>query len=70
MAIHIEKHIPIAAGLAGGSTDCAAVLRGLNRLWGLGLSEKELCRIGAGLGATCLSASVVALCVVPVSARN
>ena len=40
-----------AAGLAGGSTDCAAVLRGLNRLWGLGLSEKELCRIGAGLGA-------------------
>lgn len=51
VAIHIEKHIPIAAGLAGGSTDCAAVLRGLNRLWGLGLSEKELCRIGAGLGA-------------------
>ena len=51
VAIHIEKNIPIAAGLAGGSTDCAAVLRGLNRLWGLGLSEKELCRIGAGLGA-------------------
>lgn len=51
VAIHIEKHIPIAAGLAGGSTDCAAVLRGLNRLWRLGLSEKELCRIGAGLGA-------------------
>ncbi|WP_296916087.1 4-(cytidine 5'-diphospho)-2-C-methyl-D-erythritol kinase [uncultured Megasphaera sp.] len=51
VAIHIEKNIPIAAGLAGGSTDCAAVLRGLNRLWHLELSEKELCRIGAGLGA-------------------
>lgn len=51
VAIHIEKNIPIAAGLAGGSTDCAAVLRGLNRLWGLGLSQERLCHIGAGLGA-------------------
>lgn len=51
VAIHIEKNIPIAAGLAGGSTDCAAVLRGLNRLWGLELPETELCRLGAGLGA-------------------
>ena len=51
VTIHIEKHIPIAAGLAGGSTDCAAVLRGLNRLWGLELPETELCRLGAGLGA-------------------
>lgn len=51
VAIHIEKRIPIAAGLAGGSTDCAAVLRGLNRLWNLSLSEPELCRIGAALGA-------------------
>lgn len=49
--VHIEKHIPIAAGLAGGSTDCAAVLRGLNRLWQLGLSQKTLCQIGASLGA-------------------
>ena len=46
MAIHIRKRIPIAAGLAGGSTDCAAVLRGLNRLWNLSLSQEELCRIG------------------------
>ena len=49
--VHIDKHIPIAAGLAGGSTDCAAVLRGLNRLWQLGLSQEALCRIGAALGA-------------------
>lgn len=51
VAIEIEKKIPIAAGLAGGSTDCAAVLRGLNRLWQLHLSLDELCRIGATLGA-------------------
>lgn len=51
VAIHIEKKIPIAAGLAGGSTDCAAVLRGLNRLWQLGLTKQKLCRIGASLGA-------------------
>ncbi len=49
--VHIDKNIPIAAGLAGGSTDCAAVLRGLNRLWQLGLSQEALCRIGAALGA-------------------
>lgn len=49
--IHIEKHIPLAAGLAGGSTDCAAVLRGLNRLWSLGLSSIELQHLGAALGA-------------------
>ncbi|WP_301860053.1 4-(cytidine 5'-diphospho)-2-C-methyl-D-erythritol kinase [uncultured Megasphaera sp.] len=51
VSIHIDKQIPLAAGLAGGSTDCAAVLRGLNRLWNLGLSTKALCRIGASLGA-------------------
>lgn len=49
--IHLDKHIPMAAGLAGGSTDCAAVLRGLNRLWELGLSLDTLAGIGAELGA-------------------
>jgi 4-diphosphocytidyl-2-C-methyl-D-erythritol kinase len=48
--IILEKHIPIAAGLAGGSTDGAAVLLGLNRLWGLGLTVDELCGLGAKLG--------------------
>lgn len=49
--IHIEKHIPVAAGLAGGSGNGAAVLIALNRLWKLGLSTRELCSIGARLGA-------------------
>ena len=40
--IEIDKRIPVAAGLAGGSTDCAAVLVGMNRLFGLGLSEAQL----------------------------
>lgn len=48
--IHIEKRIPVGGGLGGGSTDAAAALRGLNELWGTGLSEKELMSIGAGLG--------------------
>ncbi|AZN38897.1 4-(cytidine 5'-diphospho)-2-C-methyl-D-erythritol kinase [Paenibacillus albus] len=48
--IHLDKKIPVAAGLAGGSSDAAATLRGLNRLWGLGISEEELCELGAELG--------------------
>ncbi|MCQ6563734.1 4-(cytidine 5'-diphospho)-2-C-methyl-D-erythritol kinase [Paenibacillus mendelii] len=48
--IHLDKKIPVAAGLAGGSSDAAATLRGLNRLWGLGISEAELCVLGAELG--------------------
>lgn len=51
LRISVEKHIPVAAGLAGGSSDAAAVLRGLNRLTGAGLSLEELCRIGAEIGA-------------------
>ena len=51
LAIRLEKRIPVAAGLAGGSTDAAAVLYGVNRMYGLGLSREELrtrgCRLGA-----------------------
>ncbi len=49
--INIDKRIPIAAGMAGGSTDAAAVLRGVNDLFGLGLSIEELQHRGASLGA-------------------
>jgi len=48
--IKIEKNIPVSAGLGGGSTDAAAVLRGLNKLWSLGLSLEELAGIGAQIG--------------------
>lgn len=48
--LHLDKRIPVAAGLAGGSSDAAATLRGLNRLWRLGLSADELRRLAAELG--------------------
>lgn len=48
--IHLDKKIPVAAGLAGGSSDAAAALRGLNRLWKLGISDEELRKLGAELG--------------------
>ena len=48
--IAIEKRIPTGAGLGGGSADAAAVLNGLNRLWGLHLSETELCSVAARVG--------------------
>ncbi len=49
--IHIKKRIPMAAGLAGGSTDAAAVLRALNSLCGAPLSLEQLCVLGTKLGA-------------------
>jgi 4-diphosphocytidyl-2-C-methyl-D-erythritol kinase len=48
--IRLVKRIPMAAGLAGGSTDAAATLLGLNRLWQLGLSDADLATLSAELG--------------------
>ncbi|MEG2774729.1 MAG: 4-(cytidine 5'-diphospho)-2-C-methyl-D-erythritol kinase, partial [Acetivibrio sp.] len=49
--IHLEKHIPVSAGMAGGSSDCAAALKGMNTLFKLGLSTEELRSRGVKLGA-------------------
>ncbi len=49
--IHINKRIPVAAGLAGGSSDCAATIIALNDLYSLGLTRVELKEIGSQLGA-------------------
>lgn len=49
--IDLDKHIPVAAGMAGGSSNAAAVLVGMNRLFRLGLSEQELMERGVQLGA-------------------
>ena len=57
VSIKIEKNIPVAAGLAGGSSDAAATLKGLNVLWGLNLTIDELAQIGTKIG------SDVAFCV-------
>ncbi len=50
VSITIEKTIPVAAGLAGGSSDAAATLRGLNKLWNLGLTIDQLAELGAEIG--------------------
>ena len=49
--VKIHKRLPVAAGLAGGSSNGAAVLKGLNEMWDLGLSVKDLIDIGARIGA-------------------
>ncbi|AEF92986.1 4-diphosphocytidyl-2-C-methyl-D-erythritol kinase [Desulfotomaculum nigrificans CO-1-SRB] len=49
--IHLDKRIPVAAGLAGGSTDAAATLQGLNRLWQLELKQDQLMELARQLGA-------------------
>lgn len=50
LSLHIHKRIPVAAGMAGGSGNGAAVLHGLNALWNLDLSLEELCELGSQLG--------------------
>lgn len=49
--MHLEKRIPMAAGMAGGSTDAAAVFNGINELYELGASKERLCELGVKIGA-------------------
>ena len=67
VSIHLDKQIPIAAGMAGGSTDAASTLLGLNELYAFGLHKEELAEIGVKIGAdvpyciyggTCLSEGI------------
>lgn len=51
VSIQLDKHIPVAAGMAGGSSNAAVVLFGMNRMFSLGLSQKELMERGVKLGA-------------------
>ena len=51
LRVHLRKHIPIAAGLAGGSTDAAAAIRAVNVLFGLGISTAGLMEEGTAIGA-------------------
>lgn len=51
LSIHLYKYLPVAAGMAGGSSDAACVLSGVNRLFKLGLSTKDLMKRGVTIGA-------------------
>jgi 4-diphosphocytidyl-2-C-methyl-D-erythritol kinase len=50
-ALRLDKHLPVAAGIGGGSSDAAAALLALKRLWRLSLADEALCALGARLGA-------------------
>ncbi|MDN6328923.1 MAG: 4-(cytidine 5'-diphospho)-2-C-methyl-D-erythritol kinase [Brachybacterium sp.] len=50
-ALHIDKQVPIAGGMGGGSADAAATLVALDRLWGLGLGSERLRQLGSWIGA-------------------
>ncbi|MDX9872077.1 MAG: 4-(cytidine 5'-diphospho)-2-C-methyl-D-erythritol kinase [Clostridia bacterium] len=63
LKIHLHKNIPLAAGLAGGSSDAAAVLAGVNALYQLGLNQTQLEELGAQIG------SDVPFCLNPLTAR-
>src|SRR5690606_21045902 len=59
VAMTIEKNMPVASGMGGGSSDAAATIRALTRLWGVTEREQELQRLAATLGADvpmCLTA--------------
>ena len=49
--VKIDKQIPVSAGLAGGSSDAAAVLKGLNKLWKLNIADEKLMEMGLKIGA-------------------
>lgn len=51
VSVYLRKNIPVSAGLAGGSADAAAVLKGMNRLYGFPVQDEKLIEIAAGLGA-------------------
>ena len=51
VSIHLNKFIPVAAGMAGGSSDAAAALVGMNKLFRLGMSKEELMKVGVKIGA-------------------
>ena len=51
LEIELQKYIPVAAGMAGGSTDAAAVMVGVNRIFQLGLNKKQLMERGVKIGA-------------------
>jgi len=64
LRIDIKKRIPVAAGLAGGSSNGAAVLHGIRKLWGLSISLEDLCQLGSQLG------SDVPFCIMGQAAAN